>query len=63
MASYFTILWDLNPGHLKLVKERFDLPHYRSLYTFSSTLFQKVIRQTKIIKAIENFAEDLSAQG
>jgi hypothetical protein len=44
MASYFTILWDINPEYLSLVKDRFDLPHYRSLFTFSSKLFQKVIR-------------------
>jgi hypothetical protein len=27
LASYFTILWEMNPEHLRLVKERFDLPH------------------------------------
>ena len=46
-----------------LVKERFDLPHYQSLYTYSSTLFQKVIKQTEITQAIKDIADDLLVQG
>jgi hypothetical protein len=39
MASYYTILWEIDPNHLLLISEKFESPNYESLYKFSSTLF------------------------
>ena len=63
MGSYFTILWEINPEHLMLLTERFELPHYQSLYTYSSAIFQKIIKQTKITQAIIKFGENIAFQG
>ncbi len=59
MGSYLTILWEIDPQYLKLARELFDLPRYKHLYMQSSNLFQKVMKQTKIVYAITEFAENV----
>ena len=55
LSSFFTIILEMNFKRLRIIAKRFQMPQYKSLFRYSSSIFQEIMRQTQLLPTVEDF--------
>jgi hypothetical protein len=55
LSSFFTFILEKNFKRLSIFAKRFQMPQYKSLFRYSSAIFQEIMRHTQLLQYVDEF--------